>query len=191
MSGRTVLTTERLILREWRDGDDEAFARHLNTPAVMRWLGGVLSPDRVEEAVGRYRRWQAERGFTFWIVELRLDSEWLGFCGFKIADGPGTSVPGATEIGWRFREDAWGQGYAGEAAAACLAHAFGVMAAERVVAITVPENVASWTLMQRLGMRRFPKLDYADNRFGPELSPAIVHAITRDEWTRRAGDAAS
>ena len=52
MSGEAALTTERLTLREWRDGDDEAFARHLNTPAVMRWLGGVLTPDRVEEAVG-------------------------------------------------------------------------------------------------------------------------------------------
>ena len=186
MSGRAVLTTERLILRGWGEGDDEAFARHLNTPAVMRWLGGLLSPERLAEATARYRRWEAERGYTFWIAERRDDAEWLGFCGLKHADTPGSPILGELEIGWRFREDAWGRGYAREAAEASLGYAFDRLPSPRVVAITVPGNVPSWTLMQRLGMRHLPELDYADTRFGPELTPAIVHAVTRSEWEARA-----
>jgi len=183
VSGRVVLATERVELCEWGEGDDEAFARHLNTPGVMRWLGGVLAPDRVEEATGRYRRWQAERGYTFWIVRRRDDGEWLGFCGLKLADALGSSVPGETEIGWRFREEAWGQGYAREAAGVSLGYAFERLGVERVVAVTVPGNVPSWTLMQRLGMRRAAELDYPDPRYGPELNPAIIHAMTRGEWS--------
>lgn len=183
-----MIETERLNLRDWRAGDDEAFARHLNTPAVMRWLGGVLAPDRVDEATGRYRRWQAEHGYTFWIVERPAaqegaDAEWLGFCGLKRADALGSSVPGACEIGWRFREDAWGKGYAREAAAASLAYAFDTLGEDRVVAVTVPGNAASWGLMLRLGMHHRPDLDYPDPRYGPELNPAIIHEITRDAWT--------
>ena len=182
---RAVLETERLVLREWGEGDDAAFEAHLNTPAVMQWLGGVLPPDRLADAIARYRRWQAERGYTFWIAERRADAAWLGFCGLKIADAAGSTVEGEIEIGWRFREDAWGQGYAGEAAAATMRHAFETLAAARVVAVTVDGNRPSWTLMRRLGMRRLPELDYADHRFGPELTPAIIHAITRDEWLAR------
>ncbi len=174
-----MIRTERLHLREWGEGDDEAFARHLNTPAVMRWLGGVLPPDRVDEAAARYRRWQAERGYTFWIVERRDDAQWLGFCGLKRADALGTSVPDVCEIGWRFRESAWGRGYAREAAAASLAYAFDELGEDRVVAVTVPGNEASWGLMLRLGMRHRPDLDYADPRYGPDLNPAIVYEITR------------
>lgn len=174
------MRTERLALRSWGAGDDEAFALHLNTPAVMRWLGGVLSPDRLSEATGRYRRWQAERGYTFWIVERSEDGAWLGFCGLKLADALGSSVAGETEIGWRFREDAWGQGYAREAATASLGYAFDTLRADRVVAVTVPGNRGSWTLMRRLGMQARPDLDYADPRYGPELNPAIIYEITRD-----------
>lgn len=185
-----MIDTERLVLRDWGEGDDGAFARHLNTPAVMHWLGGVLSPDRVDEATRRYRRWQAERGYTFWIVERRADKAWLGFCGLKRADALGTSVPDALEIGWRFRQDAWGQGYAGEAAAASLAYAFKTLGEDRVVAVTVPGNEASWRLMLRLGMRHVPELDYGDPRYGagkdPALDLAIVYAITHADWLSRA-----
>ena len=65
-------------------------------------------------------RWQEERGFTFWAVERKADGELLGFCGLKIADTPGSPIEGMHEVGWRLREDAWGQGYAKEAAIASL-----------------------------------------------------------------------
>ncbi len=63
------------------------------------------------------------------------------------------------EVGWRLREDAWGQGYAKEAAIASLDFAFDTLGADRVVAITFPGNEASWGLMERLGMTRRPELD--------------------------------
>jgi RimJ/RimL family protein N-acetyltransferase len=178
-----MLETARLILRDWTEGDIEPFLRHTNTPAVMRWLGGVKSEDELRETIGRLMRWQEERGFTFWAVERKGDGEMLGFCGLKIADTPGSPIEGLYEIGWRLREDVWGQGYAKEAAVASLDFAFARLGADRVVAITFARNEMSWGLMERLGMTRRPELDYDDSRF-PLLNPTIVYDIRSGELRR-------
>ncbi len=177
-----MIETPRLILRDWREEDIEPFIRHTNTPAVMRWLGGVKPAEEHRQIIrDRILRWQSERGFTFWVVERKEDGELLGFCGIKIADGEGCPISGEYEIGWRLREDAWGKGYAKEAAAASLDHAFDRLGARQVVAITFPGNTASWGLMERLGMRGRPELAYDDPRF-PELNPTIVYSIDREAW---------
>jgi RimJ/RimL family protein N-acetyltransferase len=177
-----VIETDRLLLRNWREADIAPFLAHTNTPAVMRWLGGVE-----DEARARIREriipWQTERGFTFWAVERKADREILGFCGIKIADTPGSPIEGQYEIGWRLREDAWGQGYAKEAAIASLDFAFDSLGADRVVALTFPGNEPSWGLMERLGMTRRPELDYDDERF-PALNPTIVYDIRPGEVRR-------
>jgi RimJ/RimL family protein N-acetyltransferase len=178
-----MIETGRLILRDWGEGDIEPFLRHTNTPAVMRWLGGVRSEAEQGEAIGRIMRWQGERGFTFWVVERKADGELLGFCGLKLADTPGSPIEGMHEIGWRLREDVWGQGYAKEAAIASLDFAFGTLGADRVVAITFAPNEASWGLMERIGMTRRPELDYDDARF-PALNPTIVYDIRPGELKR-------
>ena len=176
-----MIETPRLLLRDWRDEDIELFVRHTNTPAVMRWLGGVKPDDVVRGVIeDRLMRWQRELGFTFWAVERREDGELLGFCGLKIADDPGTPVVGEVEIGWRLREDAWGKGYAREAASASLAHAFGALQAERVVALTVHGNEASWGLMKRLGMVRREDLDYVGADWAE--GPVIVYEMRREQW---------
>jgi RimJ/RimL family protein N-acetyltransferase len=178
-----MIETDRLILRDWGEGDIEPFLRHTNTPAVMRWLGGVKSDAEQGEATGRIMRWQSERGFTFWAVERKADGELLGFCGIKIADTPGSPIEGMHEIGWRLREGAWGQGYAREAAIASLDFAFASLGADRVVAITFIQNEPSWGLMERIGMTRRPELDYDDPRF-PTLNPTIVYDIRPGEMKR-------
>jgi len=93
-----MIETERLYLRNWREGDAETFERHTNTRGVMRWLGGVKSPEIIHEVVNkRLAGWQEELGFTFWAVERREDGELLGFCGLKLADDPGSPVEGMTD----------------------------------------------------------------------------------------------
>ena len=176
-----MIETERLCLRNWAPADCEPFIRHTNTPGVMRWLGGVRSPDFLRDRIlDRFIPWQETLGHTFWAVERKADTELLGFCGLKIADDPGSPVEGELEIGWRLREDAWGQGYAREAAAASLDFAFTTLGAAQVVALTVEGNSPSWGLMKRLGMTRRPDLDYQ----GPDWAEGIVivYLIRREEW---------
>jgi RimJ/RimL family protein N-acetyltransferase len=179
-----TIETPRLVLRDWTEADIEPFIRHLNVEPVMRWLGGVRTPEQQAATVReRFIAWQEERGFTFWAVERKADGALLGFCGLKIGDDAGSPVEGELEIGWRLRQDAWGQGYAKEAATASLDFAFGPLAASRVVALTVGGNEASWGLMERLGMTRRPDLDYE----GPDWArgPVIVYRIERESWTAR------
>jgi len=175
-------TTERLILREWGEGDSERFYAVMNTPAVMRHLGGVQDVAAWNAAVGRIQGFQRDFGHTFWLLERKEDGELLGFCGLKRVNSPGTDITGQFEVGWRLRESAWGQGYAKEAAIASLDLAFGRFAAPHVLALTIPANVESQGLMKRLGLTRRQDLDFIDSRFGPELNPAIVYRIEAAEW---------
>ncbi len=175
-------TTERLILREWGEGDADHFYAVMNTPAVMRHLGGVQDRDAWQAAAGRIQGFQRDFGHTFWLVERKHDAELLGFCGLKRVNSPGTDLTGQFEIGWRLRESAWGQGYAKEAAVASLDLAFGRFAAPQVLALTIPPNVESQGLMKRLGMMRREDLDFVDPRFGPEMNPTVVYRIDATDW---------
>ena len=84
------------------------------------------------------------------------------------------------------REDAWGHGYAKEAATACMDAAFSRWNAPYVVALTVAGNEPSWGLMKRLGMRHHPELDFHDPNYGEDLNPTIVYKIEADVWNSKA-----
>ena len=174
--------TERLRLRTWNDADKAEFVRVTNTPAVMRWLGGVQSAESMAAGFDRIDGYQRDFGHTLWAVERKADGALLGFCGLKRVNSPGASCPGDFEVGWRLREDAWGQGFAKEAAVASLDLAFGRFAAPHVVALTVAGNAASQGLMQRLGMTRRQELHFIDDRFGPDMNPTIVYRIDAHDW---------
>jgi RimJ/RimL family protein N-acetyltransferase len=159
MSGQFALTTERLVLRGWRDDDLEPYFAMCSDPGVMEFLGGLATEASCWAGIARQRTGQAERGHCFWAVERQADHAFLGFCGLK----PGqekTPIEGGVEIGWRLRGDVWGEGYAREAAQASLDWAWANLAEDAIWAITVPANLRSWGLMERLGMTRHAGLDF-------------------------------
>ena len=179
----TVATTERLILRTWDESDLDAFILATNTPAVMRWLGGVWSREEHEAAFERLQSYQRDYGHTFWLVEDHGTGELLGFCGLKRVNSPGAGdLTGTAEVGWRLRESAWGKGIAKEAAIAALDLAFGRFGYSEAVAITVEGNKASQGLMRRLGMQRRVDLDYIDPRHVDELGAALVWSMAAADW---------
>ncbi|RST30368.1 N-acetyltransferase [Sphingomonas ginkgonis] len=182
----TLIKTERLRLRTWDAADVDPFMAATNTPAVLRWLNGVQERPFYEAMRSRIDACQREHGHGFWIVERKADGVILGFCGLKRVNAPGAPNPDAFEIGWRFREDAWGQGYAKEAAIGTLDHAFGPLGATEVIAMTVAGNRASWGLMERLGMSRRADLDFTDTRFPDpgDLNPTIQYAMRAADWPR-------
>lgn len=178
--------TARLILRDWREEDWPFFWEGTNTPGVMRWLGGVCDGAKRDAAQQRLLSYEREHGHTFWCVERRGDGAILGFCGLKRSNQAGGPL-GMMEVGWRLREDAWGRGFAKEAATASLDLAFDRFDAEEVIAMTVQRNTASWGLMQRLGMRRRDDLDFDNAEFDKEDPVIIVYSIDRALWTAHRG----
>ena len=178
--------TDRLILRDWREEDWPFFWEGTNTPGVMHWLGGVCDGAKRDAAQQRLLSYEREHDHTFWCVERRSDGAILGFCGLKRSNQSGGPL-GMMEVGWRLREDAWGRGYAKEAATASLDLAFDRFDAEEVIAMTVQRNTASWGLMQRLGMRRRDDLDFDNAEFDKDDPVIIVYSIDRASWTAHRG----
>ena len=177
------METERLRLREWEADDEDRFFAVMNTPSVMRHLGGVQTRDDWNAAFQRISGFTRDFGHTFWIVEDKSSGEILGFCGLKRVNSPGSGVlVGTPEVGWRLRDSAWGKGIAKEAAIASLDLGFDRFGYDRIIAMTIPANIASSGLMERLGMRRRKDLDFNDERFGPETNPQIIYEISAQEW---------
>lgn len=186
MGAEFRLETDRLVLRDWRDADWAPFWQSTNTPAVMRWLGGVCDDVKRAAAQERLLSYQRDHGHTFWVIERKVDGQLLGFCGLKRSNQPG-GPQGMLEIGWRLREDAWGCGYAREAAEATLTHAFSHFPDDEVVAFTVIGNEGSWGLMHRLGMQRREDLDFDSPDFDPINPRIIAYAIDRAHWQKAHG----
>jgi RimJ/RimL family protein N-acetyltransferase len=176
-----ITETDRLILRTWKAEDRAEYLATCNTEAVTEHLNGPSSVEDIDAAFDRIAKSQAEHGFSFWVIERKADAALLGYCGLRICDDLERPVHGDIEIGWRLREDAWGQGYACEAAHAVLDWAWINLDARRVVSFTVPANRPSWRLMERLGMARCADLDFAHPRFPPDhpLSGHITYVIER------------
>lgn len=180
-----MIETERLILRGWRDGDVAPFHAMGNDPEVMRYLGPPMALGDAQDACDRMNAILAEHGYCFWAVERRADGAFLGFCGIKPGP-PDTPIADEIEIGWRLRRDAWGQGYAREAAQASLDWGWGNTGAPDIAAITSIDNVRSWGLMERLGMTRdrAGDFDHPAVPVGDSLRPHIVYRIARPAISR-------
>lgn len=174
--------TDRLILRDWKEEDSRRFWKVMNTPAVMKWLGGPQPFEDWNEGFKRLQTYARDYGHCFWLVERKEDGELLGFCGLKRVNYEGAPNQGMPEVGWRFRESAWGKGYAKEAAIASLDLGFGRFGYDEIVALTMTGNEPSWRLMERLGMKERPDLSYHDGKYSDQYGPARQWVITADEW---------
>lgn len=174
------IETGQLVLREWRDTDVARVFAMGQDPQVMAFLGPLMTMADAERLVAGQMRNQELFGHCFWPVERRSDGAFLGLCG--VQKGPaGTPIDGRIEIGWRLLREAWGKGYAREAAQAALAWTWANLPAEDVYAMTVVANRGSWGLMERLGMARRGDLDFDHPALAPgdPLRAHIVYSIAR------------
>jgi RimJ/RimL family protein N-acetyltransferase len=147
-----VLLTPRLRLRWFRPDDAEFVLGLINEPA---WISGIR--DSGVRDVDAARAWAQARlidpywqvGHGFWLVERRSDAEPLGLCGLFKRD----SLP-LPDLGYGLATRHAGQGYAREAARACLAYAQRVLGRDELLAITSPTNGPSMALLEDLGFVR-------------------------------------
>jgi RimJ/RimL family protein N-acetyltransferase len=167
-----VLTTERLLLRSWRDDDAEPFSAMNADPEVMRHLGGPMSRAASDALLAKFRDQIAAQPYGRWAVEHRGSQELLGFVGL----GHHPVAPEAPEIGWRLAAAWWGGGLATEAALAVRDHAFGPLGLPTIVSVTVPENLASLAVMRRLGMTPFAERTL-EMPGAPDLS-VVVYSVS-------------
>ena len=149
----TELTTERLLLRQWRDDDLDAHAALDADPEVMRWIGDGSVRDRAQTQVTLdiFRAHWADLGYGLFAAEE--DGRLVGWVGLAVPNFLPEILP-AVEIGWRLARDSWGRGLATEGARAVLELAFDDLGLDRVVSVCHVENTASERVMLRLGMHK-------------------------------------
>ena len=154
-----MIETERLRLRSWRDEDREAYADIMVDPEVGKWLGGPLTRDQAYERVVRFRASLEATGLGRLAIERKSDGRLIGHCG--LAKTPDTKpLPIGIEIGWALAQDAWGAGYAAEAAHAVIADGFVRHDLPEILAFTGSTNLRSQAVMQRVGMVRAADQDF-------------------------------
>jgi RimJ/RimL family protein N-acetyltransferase len=177
------LTTGRLLLRRWRDADRIPFQSVNADPRVMEFMPGLLTAKQSDEMIDRIELHFERHGFGLFAAELLENKTLLGFIGLSI---PGFDAPfmPAVEIGWRLSADNWGRGLATEGAQAVVHHAFEGIGLTGLVSFTVPENLRSRRVMEKLGMTRNPADDFDHPRLpqGHPLRRHVLYRLNRESW---------
>lgn len=152
----TVLHTQRLILRHWRDDEpDRAFFHRVNSEdAMLQFFPNRLDRAEADDLFDRMRARTAEIGHGWVVATDRKSGAPLGFTGIARIRFP--EIGEGDEIGWRFVPEVWRQGLASEAALALLDHGFGAMGLPFIAAFAVHDNEASLAVMRRIGMSELP-----------------------------------
>lgn len=179
-----MIVTERLAMRSWRDSDVAVFHTIVSDPAVMATLAPTLDRDQAAELLTRLAKWEDQWGYTYWALERREDARLIGWCG--AIHGDDEPVLDKIELGWMLARNCWGAGYASEAARGAIDWLFANRPDEALWAVTARINVRSQTLMDGLGMRHHPELDF-DHAKLPEEDPLRAHmtySLNRQNWKR-------
>jgi RimJ/RimL family protein N-acetyltransferase len=144
------LLTPRLHLRPFTAADRDAIHAIYSDPEVMRHVGHGAHRTIAETvaALRTYAEVLADRGYSFVAVTQRESGALIGDAGLHPLGGRGPDI----ELGYTLARSAWGRGYATELGTALVAHAFGQLGAERVVAQVEPANRASRHVLEKLGM---------------------------------------
>ena len=153
------LRTPRLLLRPWRAADAAAFAELSADAAVMEFLRPLTEPGAAEAWMARAGEHWREHGFGQWVVEIPGEASFIGVIGLSTIAYQAHFTP-AVEVAWRLACAHWGRGYASEAARASLDYGFDELGLCEIVAVTVPANLRSRRVMERLGMARAPEDDF-------------------------------
>ncbi|MFD4839711.1 GNAT family N-acetyltransferase [Achromobacter sp. NPDC058515] len=188
MSLSVEVETPRLVLRQWLAADRKPFAELNGDPGVTEYLL-PLGAQESDALADRLAAGIDEHGWGFWAVEAPGVAPFIGFVGIKPLAAALPFAPGV-EIGWRLARPFWGRGYASEAAEAALRVGFEQVGLGEIVAFTVPANLRSRAVMERLGMRADPEcFDHPAVPAGNPLRSHVLYRISRDGWlVKRNGD---
>ncbi|GAA4347133.1 GNAT family N-acetyltransferase [Hymenobacter saemangeumensis] len=151
----TISPTPRLYFRELREADAPGMFELDANPAVHRYLGSQpltevsQSLAMIQDIQAQYRQF----GIGRWGVFLRATDEFIGWAGLKFIAGPLNGRTNVYDLGYRFIERFWGQGYGYEAAQAWLNHGFEQMKLPLISAYVDEQNQASRRIMEKLGMQ--------------------------------------
>jgi len=175
------IKTERLLLRRWREEDREPFAEMMADPEFNRYMPGPFDRAVSDGMFDRNQERIESTGIGDWVVELPGQADFIGSVGLAI---PRTTLPFSpcVEIGWHLLPGFWNCGYASEGAQAALRHGFEELELDEIVSFTMPENLASRRVMEKIGMSRDLDGDFGLPDLwtaGHPLRPHVLYRMQR------------
>jgi RimJ/RimL family protein N-acetyltransferase len=174
-----ALRTERFLLRRWRESDRLPFRQMNADPRVMEFFPEPLTADASDALFDRAQEHFNRHGYGVFAVDLAETNSFIGFIGLSIPAFDAPFMP-AVEIAWRLAFDQWGQGLATEGARTALDYGFKSLGLEQIVSFTVPANLSSRRVMEKLGMTHDPRDDF-DHPQLPEGHPLRRHVLYRKQ----------
>ena len=176
-----MIETERLFLRRWRETDREPLAALHADPLVMDWMGrGVMTQAQSDAQMDRFDAHIGTHGFGLLATARKLDRRFLGFVGLSVVNHA-PPAPQGVELVWYLLPEAWGFGYATEAARAVMDDGFARLKLQEIIAYTAAKNVRSQSVMRRIGLIRRPDLDFEHPALAVDhpLRPHVVFSAAR------------
>lgn len=143
----------------------------------MEFMPALLSPVESDALIARIDAHFDRRGFGLFAVELLENGNSIGYVGLAVPSFGAPFMP-AVEIGWRLAFDSWGCGFATEGARAVARYAFNNLGLDSLVSFTVPANLRSCRVMEKIGMTHDPRDDF-DHPSLPEGHPLRRHVLYR------------
>ena len=184
-----MISTPRLLLRNWQPRDRSPFATLNADPRVMQYFPSPLTSEETDLALERIAAHFERCGFGLWAAEIRATGEFAGFIGLSVP-GFQTHFTPCVEIGWRVAARFWNQGLATEGALEVLRYGLGPLCLKEIVSFTAEENRPSRRVMEKIGITRDPRDDF-DHPGIAEGHPLRRHVLYRmrraaNESPRRA-----
>ena len=167
-----VLETTRLALRRFRRDDVDAIFAIIGDDVAMQYYPKTFNRSDAVQWIERNLRRYREHGYGLFAVTLKGSDDVIGDCGVIKQDVEGET---RLEVGYHFRRDQWGNGYATEAARSCIGLAFHAFGADKVISLIRPENVPSRRVAERNGMQ----LEWQVTHYG---LPHLIYAMKREDY---------
>jgi ribosomal-protein-alanine N-acetyltransferase len=171
------IETDRLLLRRWTEEDRAPFFRLNSDARVMEFMPNRLSRLESDLLVDQIEDHFRKHSFGLYALELREDHSFIGFLGLAIPAFTAHFTP-CVEIGWRLSANHWGRGLATEGARAVVRRGFEVVRLDALVSFTVPANIRSRRVMEKIGMTHNAAEDF-DHPNLPEGHPLRHHVLYR------------
>jgi ribosomal-protein-alanine N-acetyltransferase len=167
-----VIRTPRLGLRPFQPKDADAFYQMNLDEEVLRYTGDAAfgSVDEARKFIEHYDAYQ-KWGFGRWAVVEKVNCTFIGFCGFKLNEEK------EVDLGFRITRSKWNQGFASEAAEACLSYGFLKLGLKEVIGRADRCNLASIRVLEKIGMK------YWKSGYAKGIKNAVYYRITIDNYS--------
>ncbi|HEY3741055.1 MAG TPA: GNAT family N-acetyltransferase [Bryobacteraceae bacterium] len=170
-----MIATERLLLRRWKPEDLEPFAAMNADPEVMQHFPSTLTREQTAAGIKRVEAHFERYGWG--LLAAEHEGAFIGYVGLFHVPFESHFTP-AVEIGWRLKRSHWNRGLATEAARACLQFGFEKAGLQEIVSFTIPINLPSRRVMEKIGMQHDAQGDFEHPKV-PAGHPMRRHVLYR------------